>query len=125
MMFRSPGKSTPAAELYALDCATDYVLYLFPFLRQLFQSRFSLAIASDAADVLAQLRRDHPNPRERALTHVLAELKSKYTVISAFSLEHDLSVNSIPLHVPSAQNVADLLTKPLPTHALLSRMFRG
>lgn len=119
-------RSTVASEMYALDDCVDYILSLLPLLRDLFGVSVRFDLYSDAADLLALLAQDHPKPKQRALTHVVSELKEKSAVLYALALNDDLHDHRLgPVHkIATHLNVADLLTKPLPTDALLSRMCR-
>jgi hypothetical protein len=113
-------RSTCRAELLALDECVDYLNYLQALLRPLWRDSLTLSVYTDAQDVLDLLASAAARPAERSLIAKVKSLQGKTAVVPTLAIVDRVEEGRIALRkVATDSNLADGLTKPMATTALL------
>ena len=115
---RLVARSSAKGELLAMVNGVYYVEYVRNYLDTVF-GNVEVNLYTDAADVVAEIKKDHPRPIEKAALNIIHKLKDTACVVNVLALRDQEQEKKVKVqHIDTKLNVADCLTKPMTTQAI-------
>uniref|UniRef100_A0A0G4H7T7 Integrase catalytic domain-containing protein n=1 Tax=Chromera velia CCMP2878 TaxID=1169474 RepID=A0A0G4H7T7_9ALVE len=125
-------RSTSAAETLAAAEELDLLSEVLPFYSRIWPN-VHRTIWTDSDDLVKNMNKRHPTPAQKSLGQVVKELREQHNIrvpgekhdellsVAATALGQELQENHVAMcHIPTANQLADPLTKPIADHPLYS-----